>query len=124
MSTFQKEDETRRNRIWKALTGYEKHMTLMYFYRILADREHICDYVETYRFQTSGICPADLPDFVFFLKPDQLREMAREQQLSPIPAKEEKVKPSYEIKSSSSKSYKGQSYDTRDNSDYLPEGSQ
>jgi len=85
MSTFQKEDETRRNRIWKALTGYEKHMTLMYFYRVTTDLENITSYIETKRFQVMGLCPFDLPDFIFFMKPDQLVEMAKEQPFSPIP---------------------------------------
>jgi len=88
MSTDQ--EELRKNRVWKAMSGYQKHMTLMYFYRLLTDRANILDYVETHRFQKMSICPFDLPDFIFYLKPEQLRDMAREQPLSIVSEDEPK----------------------------------
>lgn len=89
------EEELKKNRFWKSLTGYQKHMTLMYFYRLLTDPDHIVDYIETYRFQKMGVDPFDLPNFVFFMKPSQLKEMALEQPYSPIFVPEVKVYPEF-----------------------------
>lgn len=104
------EEELRKNRFWKALSGYQKHMTLMYFYRLLTDADNILDYIETYRFQNIGIDPFDLPDFIFYLRPAQLKEMALEQPLTPIPPK-----PEYPARP------KAPGFSTRDFSNYLPE---
>lgn len=95
LEQHKQDEEIQKNKFWKSLTGYQKHMTLMYFYRLLTDAENILKYVETYRFQKMGICPTDLPDFVFYLKPKQLRELAFEQSLSIVPKEEKKVYPNF-----------------------------
>lgn len=66
----------RPNKIWKRMTPFQKHMALMYLYRIKTDLENIKDYVETYRFMEMKITPADLPDFVQRMSPLELRREA------------------------------------------------
>lgn len=73
---YKKEREDKQAKNWKALTPSQKHMTLMYFYRLLTDIAHIRDYVETHRFMSYGINPDDLPDFVAHMTPEQLRAEA------------------------------------------------
>lgn len=88
---FKAEEEIRKNFFWKRLSGYQKHMVLMYKHRLLTDIQNITKYIETYRFLNSGICTSDLPDFIFYMKPKQLKELALEQPLSIIPKEEKKV---------------------------------
>lgn len=78
LEKFNEQEETRKNRVWKALTPYQKHIAAMYFYRIATDSENMTCYLETARFTKMGICPTDLPDFIFFMKPRELRSLAFE----------------------------------------------
>jgi hypothetical protein len=68
--------EAKRIKNWKAMTPFQKHMTLMYFYRLLTDIEHIRDYVELYEFHRLKITPDDLPTFLARMSPRELRREA------------------------------------------------
>lgn len=61
---YNKECEERRIRIWKKMSPTQKHMALMYAYRLRTDIEHIGDYLETFRFHQMGITFDDLPTFI------------------------------------------------------------
>lgn len=71
-------EDNRKRKLWKALPSPMKHYTLMYFYRVQTDFEHLFDYVETYKFLNSKLCPFDLPDYIHELAPEKLRQEAYE----------------------------------------------
>ena len=51
----------------------------MYFYRLLTEpEENLGNYLEVGRFIQWRICPTDLPDFIFYMKPPELRVFAYE----------------------------------------------
>jgi hypothetical protein len=50
-----------RLRNWKKLTANQKHMVLMYFYRLRTDFGNIMSYIETREFIKLGVNPDDLP---------------------------------------------------------------
>lgn len=71
-------EEEKRIRLWKKLTPSQKHMTLMYMYRLETDSERINDYLETRRFMEMGICFDDLPTYLCRLSTIELYREAYE----------------------------------------------
>lgn len=61
---------------WRKFSSHQKHMILMYLYRVETDLEHIEEYLETYRFREYKINVSDLPDRILKLSPEKIRAMA------------------------------------------------
>jgi hypothetical protein len=74
----QKKREELRIQRWKRFSPSEKHMTLMYMYRLETDIEHINNYLETHRFLAMNVCFDDLPTYLCRLPTTELYREAYE----------------------------------------------
>lgn len=64
---------------WEALGNTEKHMILMYLYRVETEPpEELNKFIETYRFKSYGIKREDLPSWYLNLHPEKLKAVAYE----------------------------------------------
>ena len=65
-----------KNLNWNKLTSTQKHMVLMYLYRLDTDFENIDDYIETDYFIKMKLDHSDIPQNILNLNTDQKRKMA------------------------------------------------
>lgn len=61
---------------WEKLSATQKHMILMYDYRIRTDLENIEDYIETFRFREYGISLDEIPLVIRTKTPEEIRSIA------------------------------------------------
>jgi len=61
---------------WNRFSATQKHMVLMYLYRVETDLDHIESYIETYRFRELGINISDLPDLITKKKSNDKKSLA------------------------------------------------
>lgn len=65
--------------LWEILSNTQKHMILMYFYRVETEpMEELENYVEVHRFRQYGIKREDLPLAVTAIKGEALKRKAHE----------------------------------------------
>jgi len=68
-----------KNTYWKSLTPHEKHIALMYVYRLKTENSHDIEnyYLEPHEFRRLNIRQDFLPDFIFTMKPELLKKDAK-----------------------------------------------
>lgn len=67
-----------KNIYWKSLTPYEKHIALMYVYRLKTENSKHLElyFVEPHEFRRLKIRQDFLPDFIFTMKEELLKKDA------------------------------------------------
>lgn len=90
LEEYKASEELRKKRYWKGLSKVDRHMVLMYFYRLKTntDMAQMETYLETYRFRRLKITPDDVPDYLSRLSPRDLREEAYDMIGKPLPPDE------------------------------------
>ena len=62
-------------RFWNYLNGHQKHMILMYVYRLKVE-EDFTGFIEVYRFQQWKLTLDHVPNFILKMNPDKLKKEA------------------------------------------------